>query len=147
LGRVELFTYRKQLDDAVNRYDQSMIDLEDILLGHGFALKDTTQAPDNILRMAKIRIGYNNSVSALTGMQRNLSRTIITAPISGVGGGQGKPGGGRYRHGPHNSDSPQPQLIIGRGDERPCIAKKRCARLPHNPQVSSVIPPKPQGCV
>ncbi|GAO30655.1 RND family efflux transporter, MFP subunit [Geofilum rubicundum JCM 15548] len=84
LGRLEPFTYQKRLDDATNSYEQALIDLEDRLLGFGYSLSDTASVPDNILKMARIRSGYNNAQSALTEARRNLSHTTITAPISGV---------------------------------------------------------------
>lgn len=84
LGKVEPFTFEKRLSDATNTYDQSVIDLEDRLLGHGYALSDTASVPDNILKMALIRSNYNNAVSALEEAKRNLSQTTITSPISGT---------------------------------------------------------------
>lgn len=84
LGKVEAFTFQKRLSDATNNYDQAVIDLEDRLLGHGYALSDTASVPDNILKMALIRSNYNNAVSALAEARRNLSQTTIAAPISGV---------------------------------------------------------------
>jgi RND family efflux transporter MFP subunit len=84
LGKVEPFTFQKRLSDATNTYDQAVIDLEDRLLGHGYALSDTASVPDNILKMALIRSNYNNAVSALTEARRNLSQTTITSPISGT---------------------------------------------------------------
>jgi RND family efflux transporter MFP subunit len=84
LGKVEPFTFQKRLSDATNTYDQAVIDLEDRLLGHGYALSDTASVPDNILKMALIRSNYNNAVSALEEAKRNLSQTTITSPISGI---------------------------------------------------------------
>jgi RND family efflux transporter MFP subunit len=84
LGKVEPFTFQKRLSDAENAYQQALIDLEDRLLGHGYALSDTASVPPNILEMALIRSNYNNAVSALAEARRNLSQTTIAAPISGV---------------------------------------------------------------
>lgn len=84
LGRVEAFTYRKRLDEALNRYEQSLIDLEDMLLGHGYALRDSASVPEGIFKMARIRSGYNNAVTSLNEAQRNLSQTNILAPFAGT---------------------------------------------------------------
>ncbi|HTO16600.1 MAG TPA: efflux RND transporter periplasmic adaptor subunit, partial [Edaphocola sp.] len=84
LGRVEPFTYQKRLDDADNRYQQTLIDLEDRLLGYGYQLSDTSKIPENILKMAHIRSGYNGAVITLEEAKRNLAQTTIKAPISGV---------------------------------------------------------------
>lgn len=84
LGRMESFNYRKQLTDARNQYEKALIDLEDLLLGYGYALGDTASMPDNILKMTRIRSGYNSALSNLAQAKRNLAQTVIKAPISGV---------------------------------------------------------------
>ena len=84
LGSVDPFSYQKRLDDANNRYYQSLIDLEDRLLSYGYHLSDTSQVPENIMKMARIRSGYNAAVIAVQEANRNLAHTTITAPIGGV---------------------------------------------------------------
>ncbi|MGQ1947705.1 efflux RND transporter periplasmic adaptor subunit [Geofilum sp. OHC36d9] len=84
LGSVESFTYQKRLDEANNSYQQTLIDLEDRLLGYGYDLSDTAKIPDNIMKMAHIRSGYNGAVISLEEAKRNLAQTTIRAPISGV---------------------------------------------------------------
>ncbi|TCO04418.1 efflux RND transporter periplasmic adaptor subunit [Natronoflexus pectinivorans] len=84
LGSVDPFTYQKRLDDAQNRYLQAVIDLEDRLLGYGHQLSDSSKIPDNIMKMARIRSGYNGAVIAVEEAKRNLEQTTIKAPVSGV---------------------------------------------------------------
>ncbi len=84
LAILDAFTFKKRLRDAQNNYDKSLIDFEDLLLGYGYALKDTASVAPNILKMCRIRSGFNTASSALEEAERNLSHTQITAPISGV---------------------------------------------------------------
>jgi len=84
IAQLEPFKYRKQLNDARNQYEKTQIDLEDHLLGYGYAVKDTAKVPANILKMARIRSGYNQALSNLKDAQRNYSNTIIKAPFDGV---------------------------------------------------------------
>jgi RND family efflux transporter MFP subunit len=84
LGSVDPFSFQKRLDDANNRYYQALIDLEDRLLGYGYQLSDTSQVPENIMKMARIRSGYNAAVIAVEEANRNLAQTTITTPITGV---------------------------------------------------------------
>ncbi len=84
LARVDAYQYQKQLDDARNQYEKARIDLEDQLLGYGYALTDTAEVPPTILKMARIRSGYNQATSNLKEAERNLSHTSVKAPISGV---------------------------------------------------------------
>lgn len=84
LGSLDPFTYKKRFDEAHYRYLQALIDLEDRLLGFGYQLKDSTRVPENIMKMARIRSGYNGAVIAVEEAKRNLEQTTITAPITGV---------------------------------------------------------------
>ena len=84
LAQVESFQYQKQLSDCNNQYEKARIDLEDQLLGHGYSMKDSASIPVNILKMARIRSGYNQAWSNLREAQRNFAHTSVKAPISGV---------------------------------------------------------------
>jgi len=84
IAQLEPFKYRKQLDDARNQYEKAQIDLEDHLLGYGYALKDTAKVPASILKMARIRSGYNQALSNLKDAKRNYASTSIKAPFNGI---------------------------------------------------------------
>lgn len=84
LGHLQSFTYRKALEKAQNAYDQARIDLEDKLLGFGHNIKDSSSIPDPVLKMARIRSGFNTASIALEEARHNLQQTTINAPISGV---------------------------------------------------------------
>ncbi|WP_062125571.1 efflux RND transporter periplasmic adaptor subunit, partial [Geofilum rubicundum] len=84
LGAVEPFTYQKRLDEALNRHQQSLIDLEDRLLGFGYRIQDSLKIPEDQLRMAKLRSGFNSAEISLEEARRNFETTSIKAPITGV---------------------------------------------------------------
>jgi len=84
LATVQPYKYKKQLDDSRNQYEKARIDLEDQLLGYGYSISDTARVPRNILKMAKIRSGYNQALSNLNEAKRNYENTKITAPVSGL---------------------------------------------------------------
>ncbi len=84
LAQLDPFVYEKRLEEARNQYEKTRIDLEDQLLSYGYAMKDTADAPDNILKMCLIRSGYNQSRSNLEVAERNFSQTRLVAPIAGV---------------------------------------------------------------
>lgn len=84
LALVDSYKYRKQLDDSRNQYEKARIDLEDQLLGYGYSLSDTSRVPPNILKMARIRSGYNQALSNYNEARRNYADTRVKAPIDGV---------------------------------------------------------------
>lgn len=84
LAELEPFKYKKQLEDCRDEYEKACIDLEDQILGYGYSMNDTASVPLNILKMARIRSGYNKAMSNLSEARRNFAHTSIEAPISGV---------------------------------------------------------------
>ena len=84
LAKVDPSKYKKQLEDSRNQYEKARIDLEDQLLGYGYTITDTAKIPPNILKMAKIRSGYNQALSNLNESKRNYANTRVVAPISGL---------------------------------------------------------------
>jgi|SRR5690554_1868666 len=84
LGRVDAFSYQNRLDEALNRHQQALIDLEDRLLGFGYQIRDTSRIPQEHLQMAKIRSGLSMAEIALKEAQRNMELTTIKAPVAGV---------------------------------------------------------------
>ena len=84
LCNVDPAKFKKQLEDSRNQYEKARIDLEDQLLGYGYDLKDSVLVPVNIMKMTKIRSGYNQALSNLREAERNFAHTRVKAPISGV---------------------------------------------------------------
>ncbi len=84
LACLQTYKYQKQLEDSRNQYEKVRIDLEDKLLGYGYTLKDSAQVPANILKMAKIKSGYNQAKGNLKEAERNFAHTSVKAPISGL---------------------------------------------------------------
>ena len=84
LARVDPYQYKKRLHDSRQNYEKACLDLEDQLLGYGYNVSDTTQIADNILKMLRIRSGYDRALSNLKEAERNFTFTNITAPINGT---------------------------------------------------------------
>ncbi|PZX09949.1 RND family efflux transporter MFP subunit [Breznakibacter xylanolyticus] len=84
LGQLESFNLQRRLDNAQNAFDKAVMDLEDQLVSMGYDAADTSRIPANMMKMARIRSGYNSAATALSEARRNLSLATITAPIGGV---------------------------------------------------------------
>lgn len=64
--------------------DKARLELYDILAGQGYAARDTTSVPSEVLDMAKVRSGYSNAENALESARYSLSGTVLKAPFGGV---------------------------------------------------------------
>ena len=85
LTRLESFLYENRLKKARNQYEKSLLEMEDVLVLQGrYSLKDTSQIPAAIYKMAKIKSGYNTAVSDLREAEYNYNHTVIRAPFSGI---------------------------------------------------------------
>lgn len=80
VGTNQQYTYEK----ADRMIDKSLLELENVLIGMGYQLKDTLTVPENLLRVALIRSGYADAVSEKKMAAINLKKVKVTAPFSGV---------------------------------------------------------------
>ncbi|AXG69861.1 macrolide export protein MacA [Kordia sp. SMS9] len=77
-------SYRNKVIKATEQLERAKIDVEDILIGFNYSLKDSAKIPKTTLNMAKNRGNYNTSISDLNDAKTALTSTTLRAPISGV---------------------------------------------------------------
>ncbi len=73
-----------KLQNANIELDKAKIQLQDILLGFGYNINDTTNIESKLLKSVKIQSNYSKALAALKEAVLNDSKTKIRAPISGV---------------------------------------------------------------
>ena len=73
-------TYRQ----AQLAFDNSAIELEDVLIGRGYSVKDSAAIPRHILEAAKLRSGYARAENDLKTAQYNLNAAELRAPFPGI---------------------------------------------------------------
>ena len=74
----------RQLRRAQYHFDRSALDMEDILLGQGYRMKDSVNIPPATWHMAAIRSGYLESLMEITNLESDLEKANIIAPFSGT---------------------------------------------------------------
>lgn len=84
IAKQENQIYYNKLVKAKEQLERSKIDVEDILIGFNYSLKNSTNIPDKILNMAQNRSNYNTSTSNLSDAEIELNSTLLRSPISGV---------------------------------------------------------------
>ncbi len=73
-----------QLNQAQIRYDKAKLDLEDILIGQGYEMKNTAAIPDELLATAKLLSGYASALSELENTKLSIKKSDLHAPFSGI---------------------------------------------------------------
>ena len=92
-ARVETGQVLSVLDETKQRHnheracrtlDKARLNLEDVLIGMGYQLEDSSSVPEHIMKIALIRSGYTDAVSEKELAAINLKKVKVTAPFSGV---------------------------------------------------------------
>ena len=84
LARLDDSRQRLEFEQARLAYNRALLELEDLLLGLRYNIKDTATMPDEVLRMARLRSGYEDAKLQLARKEYELEITRIKAPISGI---------------------------------------------------------------
>lgn len=71
------------LKQAEESFEKVKIDLQDVLLGFGYTIKDSLNIPKETMRIARVRTGYNSAITILEKAQMELENREIRAPFSG----------------------------------------------------------------
>lgn len=81
LDKFKLETALKQAEEALER---ARLDLQDVLIGQGYAIADSANIPPDVMRIAKIRSNYEQSQTNYAVAQYNLDAATLYAPFAGV---------------------------------------------------------------
>ncbi len=84
LAVLEEFPFKSRLDRSLDQVERTRLELEDVLLGHGYFLRDSLRVPEHLWTMARIRSGYNAALNELAEARYQLSGTLLKAPVSGI---------------------------------------------------------------
>lgn len=75
---------QRQVERAHLQFIRTQLDMEDVLLGQGYHLKDSVTIPGFTWQMAGVRSGYFDARNELRNLQNDLFKTLIVAPYDGV---------------------------------------------------------------
>ncbi len=82
---AELDRTKAEMDyqNAEDAYEKARLDFEDKLLTYGYS-SDTSEVPADILKMIKLRSGYNDAVRAFRKAGYEYASSVLEAPFDGV---------------------------------------------------------------
>ncbi len=84
LAVLEQFKLKNALAHAKDNLEKAKLELQDILIGQGFSLADSSQIPPKIMKIAKIKSNYDQSMNNYKEAEYNLKASTLYAPFSGV---------------------------------------------------------------
>lgn len=87
LAQLQRENLERRHEQARLRFARASIDMEFLLLGRGYTLKDSLKAPEEVWRTASINSGYAEALHELRSLEADLDKALIRAPFAGVVGG------------------------------------------------------------
>lgn len=84
LAELDKFKLENSMEQAQESLERAKLDLQDVLIGQGYSLRDSTHIPPEIMKIAKIRSNYEQSNNSYIMAKYNLDMATLYAPFSGV---------------------------------------------------------------
>jgi RND family efflux transporter MFP subunit len=84
IAKLENFTLSNTLKQTRCQYEQARIELQDVLIGQGYTIRDTASIPPGTLRAARVKSGFDKAQADLELAEYNLQASVLKAPFAGV---------------------------------------------------------------
>jgi len=84
IAMLDQFKLQNSLSQAKANLERAKLDLQDVLIGQGYSLKDSTQIPVEVMRLAKVKSAYDQSANQYALAEYNLNHSTLYAPFDGV---------------------------------------------------------------
>jgi len=84
IAMLDQFKLQNALSQAKVNLERAKLDLQDVLIGQGYTLKDSARIPAEVMQLAKVKSNYNSSLNQYELAGYNLKNSILYAPFNGV---------------------------------------------------------------
>lgn len=84
LAKLDEFTLMNNLKQMNDQFEKSRLSLQETLIGQGYNIKDSINIPEKIMKIARVKSGYDRSVADLEKAEYNLHAATLKAPFAGV---------------------------------------------------------------
>ena len=84
IAMLDTFQLSNSYMQAEDNLQKAHLELQDVLIGQGFALSDPVSIPEDMMRLAYIRSGYNSAKIQYDLAKYNLDNAVLRSPISGM---------------------------------------------------------------
>lgn len=84
LAELDKFTLTRKVAQARDAVEQARLQMQDVLIGQGFAAEDSAGVPADIVRLARVKSGYDRCVADYELARREEENATLKAPFDGV---------------------------------------------------------------
>lgn len=83
LAELDLFHFENELTQRKNSLDQATLEMQDVLIGQGYAPDHMEAVPADVLQLARVKSGYEQQKALYEAAQHDLQQATLTAPMDG----------------------------------------------------------------
>ncbi len=84
LAELDRFKLEHAVKQAKDRLEQAQLELKDVLIGQGYSPDNMNAVPKEVMELAKVKSGYDQSSSQYDLAIKELEQATLTAPFSGL---------------------------------------------------------------
>lgn len=84
LAELDDFKLRNALQQNEYALEKAKLELQDVLIGQGYAVDKFDQVPQEVMKLAKVKSGYDQSLAQYELAKRAEEKAILTAPFDGI---------------------------------------------------------------
>lgn len=84
IAALDQFKLKNAVEQTRDNLERAKLDLQDVLIGQGYTLRDSSKIPPEIMKLAKIRSNYDNCTAQYQLATHNLKNSVLYAPFDGI---------------------------------------------------------------
>ena len=84
IAMLDTFQLSNSFRQSRDNLQKAYLDLQDVLIGLGYSIRDSASIPSDILQLANIRSGYNSAVNQFEMAKFHLENATLRTPIAGT---------------------------------------------------------------
>lgn len=84
LAELDKFRLKNKTAQAKDALERAKLELQDVLIGQGYAVGDSSKVPVDIMKLARVKSGYDQSLSQYELAAYEEEHATLTAPFDGV---------------------------------------------------------------
>ena len=81
---LDQFKLQNSLSQSKDNLEKAKLELQNVLIGQGYSLKDSVNIPDDVLQLAKTKSNYDQSSFQYELSKFNYENSVLYAPFDGV---------------------------------------------------------------
>jgi len=84
IAELDRFKLRSAMLQASDNLERARLELQDVLIGQGYTLRDSLKVPADVMKIARIRSNYDQSLNSYQMAAYNYHNAVLVAPFAGT---------------------------------------------------------------